>query len=623
MMKNCDILILNKFNLKGKIMNYFASPQLKKFAQQTSDAICSVLHMQVTIVDSNVRRIAGTGCFSLTLDEILSPSLLFNEVIRTGKKCLIESPRETVHCQECSERLTCQEKATLLVPVLLEDQIIGGIGLAAMTDEDKETLLKNADDFTEFMERMAELLATKVKSELYITELSLYGKRFETVANTFTDGILSADATGLLVHFNRPAELILQTSLDKYLGKNVQKFIRSPLFDKALTTPVTIDHQRSVIEIDNHKFSIALTVRTIIHEGKIEGFVAFFQEMASSKKKYESMFLSDTRYTFDNILGNSPEITKCINMAKRVSKSNSSILILGESGTGKELFARAIHNASDRAKNNYVALNCSAIPDALLESELFGYEGGSFTGAKKEGNAGKFEIANGGTIFLDEIGDMPLNLQAKLLRVLQDRVVEKIGGKPMPVDVRIIAATNKNLDDLISQNLFRSDLYYRINVIPIKIPPFRERKGDLEIVANYLLNKHTLLLGKNISGFHTETLQLLHNYNWPGNVRELENVVEYAVNMEIGTLVSVDSLPAYLFDTVAVYTDLEKKIEPYFDSIHFENSSLKTYSNQTERNQIISALSMFEDSTSGKKECAKYLKISLSTLYRKLKEYNI
>lgn len=605
-------LLLAAFERRN--MNYFNTKYLINFAQQTADAISSVLDLQVTIVDSDVRRVAGTGCFSLTLDKVLSPNYIFYEVIRTGERCFIENPGKTPICRDCEERDSCREKATLLIPVKLDGQVIGAIGIAAMNDEEKRKLSAHTTEFTVFMEKMADMLAAKVRSELYITELSLYVKRFETLVNAFQDGIIFVDAEGRLIHYNRPAEIILKEDLSQYIGTDIRNIIKSGIFNRALETPINIEHQKIAVSVNGRSLSLVAEVKTILVNNNIEGFVAYLEETANSKKKLESVFMSNVRYSFDDIVGESEGIKKCIELAKKISQSNSSVLILGESGTGKELFARAIHNESKRAKCNFIAINCGAIPDTLLESELFGYEGGSFTGAKKEGNPGKFEMANGGTIFLDEIGDMPVNLQAKLLRVLQDREVVRIGdSRPIPIDVRIIAATNKDMEELIEQGLFRRDLYYRINVIPIKIPPFRERKEDLKMISEHLLKKHSALLGKMIEGIEDEAMMTLKKYDWPGNVRELENVIEYAVNMETGKELTAESLPAYLTEN----TDYSYKEPDTYEM------SLKDSSNMSERNKIISALRLFEDNTKGKKECAKYLKISLSTLYRKLKEYNI
>lgn len=595
-------------------MNYFNTRHLIDYAQQTADAISSVLNLQVTIVDSDVRRVAGTGCFSLTLDKVLSPNYVFNEVIRTGEKCLIENPGLTDTCRDCAERSGCKEKATLLVPVNLNGQVIGAIGIAAMNEDDKQRMIDHIADFTVFMEKMADMLAAKVESNLNMTKLSLFAKRFETVVSAFQDGILLVDAEGRLIHYNRQAELILSEELEEHMGLDIRDIVQCPFFDNALTTPMNVDHQKVSVRVQNRVYSLVMSVRTIVIEQRIEGFVAFFEEVGNSRKKMESVFLTQTRYSFDDIIGESAEIKDCIEMAKKVSKSNSSILILGESGTGKEMFARAIHRSSNRSRHNFVAINCSAIPDALLESELFGYKGGAFTGASKDGNPGKFEIANGGTVFLDEIGDMPLHLQAKLLRVLQEREVVRIGDShPIPIDVRVIAATNRNLEDMISKNLFRRDLFYRINVIPISIPSLVERKEDIQVLAMFLLKKHAALTGKIIEGIEPDALRILEQHDWPGNVRELENVIEYAINMETEKRIQAENLPSYLSEeSRSVFTQQEPK-----------DMTLKEAINLKERDRIINALQLFEDSTNGKRECASYLGISLSTLYRKLKEYGI
>lgn len=595
-------------------MNYFNTKYLVNFTQQIADAINSVLKFQVTIVDGDVRRVAGTGCFSLTLDNVLTPNFVFTEVVKSGQKCFVENPGKTPLCRDCSEKDSCKEKATLIIPVKLDGHVIGAIGIAAMTDDEKKRLSENIPQFTDFMEKMADMLAAKIKSELYITELSLYTKRFEVLMDAFFDGIISVDANGRLINYNRPAEIALKEDLSKYVGLDIRPFIKCETFDNALEFPVNLEHEKISVSVNGREISLIAKVKTIFADNRIDGFVAFLEETASSKKKLESVLMSNARYSFDNIIGESAEFKKCIDLSRRISHSSSSVLILGESGTGKELVARAIHNESKRDKNKFIAINCSAIPDALLESELFGYEGGAFTGAKKDGNPGKFELANGGTLFLDEIGDMPMNLQAKLLRVLQDREVVRIGSsRPIPIDVRIIAATNKDLETLIDEGAFRMDLYYRINVIPIKIPPLRKRKDDVKVLSEYLLKKHGALLGKVIETIDDDVILALKKYNWPGNVRELENVIEYAVNMEIGKKLTMSSLPIYI-------TNNEQKIEVESDEF---GQSLKESSNTIERNRIINALRLFDDNTKGKKECAEYLQISLSTLYRKLKEYNI
>jgi DNA-binding NtrC family response regulator len=254
--------------------------------------------------------------------------------------------------------------------------------------------------------------------------------------------------------------------------------------------------------------------------------------------------LMEKDFQFEKIVGKSPAIREVFKIIDDVARSNATILISGESGTGKELVARAIHNRSARRDGLFVAVNCAAIPENLLESELFGHEKGSFTGAIDR-QIGKFEISSGGTIFLDEIGSLPLPMQAKLLRALQEKEIERIGGsKPIPVDVRIISATNSDLRAEIKNRKFREDLYYRLNVIPIHLPPLRERKEDIPLLANHFLNKYKHEFGKKIKSFKKETLALLSAYDWPGNVRELENMVERLVVLTRAELIGNDKLPA-------------------------------------------------------------------------------
>ncbi|MFA5839962.1 MAG: sigma-54 dependent transcriptional regulator [Candidatus Margulisiibacteriota bacterium] len=272
-------------------------------------------------------------------------------------------------------------------------------------------------------------------------------------------------------------------------------------------------------------------------------------EKALQKKKLleENVSLRkiiETDYQFEKIVGKSQEIRDIFNIIDDVASSSATVLVTGESGTGKELVARAIHNRSPRKDKLFVAVNCAAIPDNLLESELFGHERGSFTGAVEK-QIGKFEIANGGTLFLDEIGSMPHNMQAKLLRVLQHKEIERVGaGYPIPIDVRIISATNSDLKDSITNRKFREDLFYRLNVVPVHVPPLRDRKEDIPLLVSHFLHKYNHEFGKKIKGFTDETMRLLKKYNWPGNVRELENIVERLIVLNKGDQIGAAHLPS-------------------------------------------------------------------------------
>ncbi|SES87419.1 sigma-54 interaction domain-containing protein [Anaerobranca gottschalkii] len=325
--------------------------------------------------------------------------------------------------------------------------------------------------------------------------------------------------------------------------------------------------------------------------------------------------LSGSKYSWENIIGESERIIKTKLLAKKAAQSDSNVLLLGESGTGKELFAHAIHNESKRNNYPFVKINCAAIPSELLESELFGYEEGAFTGAKKGGKIGKFELANRGTIFLDEIAEMPLGMQAKLLRVLQEKEIDRIGGTTsIKVDVRIIAATNKDLKKLVEENKFREDLYYRINVMMIEIPPLRERIEDISILSKYFLNKLSDQIGKYVFRITDEALKLLKVYHWPGNVRELENVLERAINLTDSNYISIEHLPIFI-------SKPEGKVKQ--KKINNENSFNKTLRNIIEQAEEEAIRECLKYTKGNKRLAAKILNISRSRLYEKIKKYNL
>ena len=314
------------------------------------------------------------------------------------------------------------------------------------------------------------------------------------------------------------------------------------------------------------------------------------------------------KYTINDIIGESNPILLMKEQILAAAKTRSTVLILGETGTGKELAAHAIHRLSVRRHAPFVRVNCAAIPDNLLESELFGYEAGAFTGAVKGGQSGKFELADTGTIFLDEIGDMPLSLQSKILRVLQEKEIEKIGGRgPIPVDVRVIAATHQNLKQLVQNKKFREDLYYRLHVIPIQMPPLRDHREDIPLLVDYFLDKQSIELGIVKPDTDREFISALIEYDWPGNVRELANAIELAVSMANG-MISKEKLPLSIR-------------EAYGRSAPEEDAGvLRNYAEEAEREAIVKAL---ESCGGNKIKVCDILGISRSSLYNKLKRYNI
>jgi transcriptional regulator with PAS, ATPase and Fis domain len=367
--------------------------------------------------------------------------------------------------------------------------------------------------------------------------------------------------------------------------------------------PVLDDDDEVVYGFGMVIFDDLRKLQDVLEKNKLlEGRLLVFQE--------ELKNMRGAKYSWKTIIGNSVTMQNVKNMASRAAKTDSNILIVGESGTGKELFAHAIHNDSKRSGGPFVKINCAAIPKDLLESELFGYEEGAFTGAKKQGKVGKFELATGGSIFLDEIGDMPLDMQVKILRVLQEKEIERIGGnKTIPVDCRIIAATNRNLVERIREGAFREDLYYRLNVVNIEVPPLRQRKEDIEILTLKLMEKLSESLGRFVSNITVDALECLKAYNWPGNIRELENVIERAINLTDHETIEIHHLPSYII----AHKPAESVEIPTL-------TSLRHAVEEVEKTTIINCLKAMNYN---KLKAAKILGISRTSLYEKIEKYQI
>ncbi len=426
-----------------------------------------------------------------------------------------------------------------------------------------------------------------------------------TLLESTTDGIISIDTNGIISHINSSGAKILGMNPKDSIGKHLETvFKKSSMILQTLSSGSEYKEQEIVVDEFGKKLSHSVTpLRDDL--GNPIGTLAVFKEVKEkhlSKKNLAPM----AKYVFEDIFGESETVSKAVQWAKIASRSPSTVLLNGESGTGKELFAQAIHNGSSRKDRPFIAINCAALPETLIESELFGYEEGSFTGSKKGGQIGKFELANGGTIFLDEVGDIPLFTQVKLLRVIQEKKISRIGSaNEIMVDIRIIAATHKDLKEEVHKGNFRKDLYYRLNVININIPPLRERMDDLPLLARHFVNKLSAKLGKKNIAIADNFIEKIKSYNWPGNIRELENAIERAINLvEDKETITSDFL---LFDNSPPARNEEKVTEI---------KSLK----EIEKDTIINALNLYKGNIL--KVSAK-LGIGRNTLYRKIKEYDI
>ncbi|MGG0286909.1 sigma 54-interacting transcriptional regulator [Peribacillus butanolivorans] len=442
---------------------------------------------------------------------------------------------------------------------------------------------------------------------------------FKDIIEFAYDGLVMVDTEGYVQMLSHAYADFLGVDQESSIGKHVTEIIENTRMHLVAKTG-----KQEVAELQKIKDNYIIATRSpILKQGKIVGAVGKIlfknvgQFTALSKrvnlleielKKYKGDFRERNKasYTFDHIMGKSPALMEVKVQARIAAKSDSNVLILGESGTGKELFAHSIHNESRRAMGVFVKVNCAAIPAELLESELFGYEEGSFTGAKKGGKAGKFEAADGGTIFLDEIGELPLHMQVKLLRVLQEKEIERVGSTgSVQIDVRVIAATNRNLEEMVSKGEFRLDLYYRLKVMQIHVPSLRKRLEDVEILVNYFVEKYQNLMKKRVQGMSDQALRLLRLYKWPGNIRELENIIERALNIvEEEEMIDSKHLPEEITG--------HKELVPI--------RTLAEVMEETERATIFSCLEM----TSGNKsETAKRLGVSRTTLYEKMNKYGL
>lgn len=432
-----------------------------------------------------------------------------------------------------------------------------------------------------------------------------------TILDSISLGIYAVNKYGIVKTINKEACNILNIKEEDIIEKNVEVILPNWVnILKRLQMGKTYDNREEIINNEDirGRYNVSATPIVINHE--VIGIVIVFREMHNVLKLVNKYSGGRAVYNFQDIIGESRQIKKVINYAKNISSSPSTVLIEGESGTGKELLAQSIHNYSSRKNNTFIALNCGAIPKSLIESELFGYEEGAFTGAKRGGHAGKFELSNGGTLFLDEVGEMPIDMQVKLLRVLQEGYVTRVGGdKIIPVDVRIIAATNKNLKEEVKKGSFREDLYYRLSVNPIKIPPLREREGDLPILIRYFFRIKSKKLNKNIKSIKADIYTKMMNYNWPGNIRELENCVENIVNLD---------------GEETMFFEDNENANITKDDFIIEESNLvneKIYTlEELEKNAIIKAI---KEDKHNMTKIAKDLGINRSTLYAKIKKYNI
>ena len=575
-------------------------PTIQRFARM----LASVLQLEVEIVDENLCRVAGTGAYGKFLGRQLSGnSRLLRHVLETKTEKVVTQSRFDPLCEGCDSKENCREKAFLGTPVILQDRCVGVISLIAVAHELQEHISDNLREFSDYVRHISTIFVSKLLEDQGPGDN--ISKIFATMIDNMDQGVLVVDDESRVQFVN-------QTAL-KTLGVVQNNIIGKPIRFRPLTfeSNFTHGHMQHIVSWDDKSELIIGQLHNI--QGRQLFLMAFHQSHTSF-----SVANAPDEPHIEQLVGECRVMRQLKRLISRIAPSPSSVMVVGESGTGKEVVARAIHKLSGRRNKPFIAINCAAIPEQLLESELFGYVKGAFTGASANGKTGLIQAANTGTLFLDEIGDMPLMLQAKLLRAIEAREILPIGASsPIQVDIRIISATNQNLAQFIAEGKFREDLFYRLNVIPITLPPLRERQEDIELLVHYFLHLHTRRLGSVYPGIAPDVVELLRKHYWPGNLRELSNLMEYLVNVvPSGEVIDSTLLPPNLVNNGVT----EQSESPEASEAHLAlDDAGGTALEEMEKQMIREALSRHNS----KKQVADELGIGIATLYRKIKKYEL
>ena len=575
-------------------------PTIQRFARM----LASVLQLEVEIVDENLCRVAGTGAYGKFLGRQLSGnSRLLRHVLETKTEKVVTQSRFDPLCEGCDSKENCREKAFLGTPVILQDRCVGVISMIAVTHEQQEHISDNLREFSDYVRHISTIFVSKLLEDQGPGDN--ISKIFATMIDNMDQGVLVVDDESRVQFVN-------QTAL-KTLGVVQNNIIGKPIRFRPLTfeSNFTHGHMQHIVSWDDKSELIIGQLHNI--QGRQLFLMAFHQSHTSF-----SVANAPDEPHIEQLVGECRVMRQLKRLISRIAPSPSSVMVVGESGTGKEVVARAIHKLSGRRNKPFIAINCAAIPEQLLESELFGYVKGAFTGASANGKTGLIQAANTGTLFLDEIGDMPLMLQAKLLRAIEAREILPIGASsPIQVDIRIISATNQNLAQFIAEGKFREDLFYRLNVIPITLPPLRERQEDIELLVHYFLHLHTRRLGSVYPGIAPDVVEILRKHRWPGNLRELSNLMEYLVNVvPSGEVIDSTLLPPNLLNNgTTEQSDVTEVSEAHLALDDAGGTALE----EMEKQMIREALSRHNS----KKQVADELGIGIATLYRKIKKYEL
>lgn len=594
--------------------------KLKEFQQEMikyTETVASVLDVDIEIVDDRLIRISGTGLYKSKINEsVVTEGFIYDKVIQTGQELVVLDICDNQLCIECSHYMKCLNKVIIAVPIKYNNRTIGVIGAISTDKTKKVEISAKIDNYLKFINHICDLISMKIEEHEASKNSSRKMNMMIEIIENVEKGVIILDINSKISYINNIA--LKKLDIEKNIIENIVNIVSVESSSNG--------HELLEIDIDNKIYNINAKIIPVYPYINQYDKIIIFDKTYINHKGHGKVNSGWGNSDIESIIGNSEAMVKVKERTKKLAKSNSTVLITGESGTGKELIARAIHAEGSRWNKPFIAINCAAIPENLLESELFGYIKGAFSGASSGGKVGKFELANEGVIFLDEMGDLSMPLQAKLLRVLQERKFARIGSnKLIDLDIRVIAATNKNLLKLVNEGKFRDDLYYRLNVIPINLPPLRERKDDIEAIMMKFASKYSLELGIQLNKIEENVMNMLINYNWPGNIRELENAVEYMMNL-VGDdgIIYKDMLPLDILNYYNINGNICKSA-----GITFENDIVEGIVENQERilsikelelTYISKLLNKYGRDTKTKKKIAKDLGIGLATLYRKLEE---
>lgn len=575
--------------------------QIQDTVIKYTEVISNVVDVDVEIIDKDFNRIAGTGVYKNNIgSNIYREGYVYGEVIRTGKPHVIDRPGLDPLCDMCIRKNNCLEKLEISTPIKFNNEIIGVIGLICSREEQKNNLLNKMDSYMQFLDQIAEFIGNKIYEHQEKERNKKLILMLKEIIDNVDKGIIVLDDNEHILHLNNSALKQLKLTNDEYNSQKIKIISKNEFI---------FGEEEFHVNIGDREYSLIGQLISMPDIVPDYNKVFMFNQLRKLKNEAYEITNAHQVIRIEDIIGNSKEMQAIKKKIVKAASANSTVLITGESGTGKELIARAIHSESRRRNLPFIAVNCGAIPDTLIESEFFGYVKGAFSGANPNGRMGKFELANKGIIFLDEIGDMPLHLQVKILRVLQERKIVRIGSNQViDLDIRVIAATNKDLKQLIKENKFREDLYYRLNVVPLHIPPLRERKEDIEPIAMKLIANYNGMFDKYVHTISPEAKEILAEYPWPGNIRELENTIECMISLadESGVLTK-ENIPQNILE--------------YKGGKGFINGSdgIKPLK-EVETEYILKALELYGDDTRGKRTAAEKLGIGIATLYRKLEQ---